>query len=122
MPVAVATVIQLAARGRVKNGYVAWIDFEPAFAEIIARHDGAKSKEAWRPFYHLSRGVGLWDLRKGSSPADFSDLPKKKPSSAAALRSRADHAQLNRELAESLERPEVRAALEKRIESLLAEG
>jgi hypothetical protein len=101
-------------------GRVEWAEFERTFAELAAVHAPDKHKQGWQPFYHLSGKAGLWTLWKGNSAASFSDMNKKRPSSAAALRARVDHAQLREDLALELDRAETRALLTRQLDQLLS--
>jgi len=114
MPLALLSVVKLADVGRVKAGRVDLSEFEKAYAEFAAS-SATKPGQGWQPFYHLSGRTGLWSLWKGNTAADFSDMPKKRPSSGAALRSRVDHARLRNDLARELERPETRVALQREL-------
>lgn len=119
MPVALLAVVHLAERRRIESGHVVWKDFESEFSQVIARYDVAKRRDAWRPFFHLSRGVGLWTLWKGDAPARFDGLPRERPTSAATLIRCVDHARLDSTMALALELPTVRSILIRRLGSML---
>jgi hypothetical protein len=120
MPLALSATVQLANRGRVTAGRVDLAEFERTFAELAAVHAPDKAKQGWQPFYHLSGKTGLWTLWKGNTAASFSDMNKKRPSSAAALRTRVDYARLREDLARELDRAETRAFLTQQLDLMLA--
>ena len=92
MPAALHALVDLAEAGRVKEGRVSWAEFKPAFEKVMTPINPKKCKQAWRPFYHMSGKIGLWSLALRGAPADFTQLRKGKPSSAASLESCADEA------------------------------
>ena len=91
----VLALIDAAEKGRVADGRLSFSDFSESFRSLVPPAEG---KKAWMPFYYLSGRAGLWSLWLDEENADFGALAKKKPTSAASLKTRANYARITEDL------------------------
>lgn len=112
----VLALLDAAERGRVVDGLLSWSDFQVSFASVAPPQHLAK---AWMPFFHLSGRAGLWTLWLDDEKANFLDLPKRKPTSAASLGRRANSALMESELVQGTSSSAHRDALKHALVQLI---
>lgn len=118
MPAAILVGLDLLGVGGA-SGDIPFSDFEERFNALVGRVDAAKVGAGWQPFYHLAGEASVWSLFKGSAPASFDDLAKRRPRSRAALVGRADRARMRPELLEAVSEEADRRALIQAVYALL---
>lgn len=120
MPVALLALVDLFESGEVDYGEkVSLVAFDVAFRARMSHLDPQKSKDGWRPFFHLGGRAGVWTLWRSDKTADFTTAPGQKPKSAASLAAQVDHARIDATLLPDLKSEKSRRVLKDHLERLL---